>query len=122
MRIAGEFTAMGKRVPTQAVATTKHYGMLVQTQARANASGRPGPRAITGAYRRSITLRMKIAATVVEASIGSAAPQAARLELGFVGRDSLGRQYAQPPFIHLQPAVDRYADEYVRAIESKVHL
>jgi hypothetical protein len=41
-----------------------------------------------------------------------------RVELGFTGTDSLGRQYAQPPFPYMQPGFEKSAGElrelYVR--------
>ena len=41
-----------------------------------------------------------------------------RIELGFTGTDSLGRQYAQPPFPYLRPGLEKSAGElrelYVR--------
>lgn len=33
-------------------------------------------------------------------------PQARRIELGFQGKDSLGRVFAQPPFPYLRPAAE----------------
>lgn len=121
-RIAAEFVGVGTRVSSEAVKITRHYGMLVRTAVRANASGRPGPRAITGRYRRSINLQMQVKGGDVEASVGTNAPQGPRLELGFVGRDSLNRYYNQPPFPHFGPAIDKYEKPYADAIASKVIL
>jgi hypothetical protein len=47
-----EAKRFGQRVP----AVTQHYGQLLLTRIQANASGRPGPRAVTGNYRRSWVL------------------------------------------------------------------
>jgi hypothetical protein len=80
---------------------TKHHGMLLETKIKANASGRPGPRVITGNYRRSWTSRHSGMTSIV----GSNAPQARRLEYGFVGPDVLGRVFNQPPYPHVGPAV-----------------
>lgn len=65
-------------------------------------SGRPGPNIRTGDYVRSIRAKpvTKLGGT---GYIGSPRPQAARLEFGFYGRDSLNRQYNQPPFPHFAP-------------------
>jgi hypothetical protein len=38
-------------------------------------------------------------------TIGTDLPYGRRLEFGFTGTDSLGRNYAQPPFPHVQPAL-----------------
>lgn len=60
------------------------------------ASGHPGPEVRSGRYLASI----KRDGT----RVFSAAPQSARLEKGYTGRDSLGRDYHQPPFPHFGPA------------------
>ena len=61
----------------------------------------------TGTYRRSFAMETaeKTAerCTVV---VGTDAPQARRLEYGFVGPDKLGRVYNQPPRPHIRPALD----------------
>lgn len=72
---------------------------------RGNASGRPGPRVITGDFRRSITHDAERRGLQVLAQIGTNKPQGARLEFGFNGVDSLGRRYNQPPFPYLGPSV-----------------
>lgn len=73
---------------------------------RAHASGRPGPQVITGQYRASI--RIVDSQDNADGSVyyvGTDAPQAARLEFGFVGVDAIGRHYHQPPFPHWRPAL-----------------
>lgn len=83
----------------------RHVGTAGVARIRANASGRPGPNVITGRYRaswRAVTARIPYGA---ECTIGTDAPQGRRLEFGFVGPDSLGRVYNQPPFPHVQPAL-----------------
>ena len=61
----------------------------------------------TGTYRRSFAMETteKTAerCTVV---VGTDAPQARRLEYGFVGPDKLGRVYNQAPRPHIRPALD----------------
>ncbi|MEZ7005671.1 HK97 gp10 family phage protein [Streptomyces sp. AD55] len=83
----------------------KHTGEMGIARIRGNASGRPGPNVITGAYRnswRSQTRRLPYGAVC---TIGTDLPYGRRLEFGFVGTDSLGRKYNQPPFPHVQPAL-----------------
>ena len=84
----------------KAVRKTAQLGLA---RVRARASGRPGPRRITGDYKRSMSI---VYLDALVASIGTNAPQAARLEYGFVGEDALGRNYAQPPFPHWRPMAD----------------
>ncbi|WP_030186118.1 HK97 gp10 family phage protein [Streptomyces capuensis] len=87
-------------------AAVRHAGQLGQARIQGNASGRPGPNVITGAYRSSWRTEMRFVPGGAECTIGTNAPQARRLEFGFTGADSLGRVYAQPPFPQVQPALD----------------
>jgi hypothetical protein len=70
-----------------------------------NASGPPGPNVVTGQYVANFT-------TILEKHKGgfvlgaeNRSPQAARLEYGFFGVDSLGRNYAQAPRPHFRPSL-----------------
>jgi hypothetical protein len=51
------------------------------------------------------------------AIIHSSAPEAHRLEYGFVGIDSLGRSVHQPPRPHFRPALARFAAQYRASVE-----
>ncbi|MFF0409698.1 hypothetical protein ACFYUY_04595 [Kitasatospora sp. NPDC004745] len=99
-----------------ATAVVRHHAMLLETAIKAAASGRPGPGVQTGEYRRSWTTEVHATATGVDAVVGTARPQGPRLEYGFVGPDSLGRVYHQPPFPHVGPAVQRIEPLFVAAI------
>lgn len=87
-------------------------GQVILTQVRANASGRPGPNVVTNQYRGSWSLRRS--GDVV--SIGTNAVQGLRLENGFVGTDSLGRTYNQPPYPHAGPAVASHGQAAVEIV------
>lgn len=100
----------------------RHFGQLYQTRVRAAASGRPGPRAITGDYRRSITLEMVTVEGRVAAVVGTNAPQGRRLEFGFVGVDSLGRSYNNPPLPHFGPPLEPIVNEMHAALLAMVDL
>lgn len=90
----------------------RFYGALMLTRTKANASGRPGPRVVTGDYRRTIGLEVSSAGPgLAAATVGTNADQGRRLELGFTGFDALGRYYDQPPFPHFGPALDATAAE-----------
>ena len=78
----------------------------LQKQVALNASGRPGPNAPTGNYRRSINRRTTRLAFQSIGMVGTNAPQALRLEFGFQGTDALGRSYNQPAYPHFGPALD----------------
>lgn len=89
-------------------------GARLRTKVRANASGRPGPRAPTGNYRRSIALTLSHTPDgAALALVSTNMPQGPRLEYGFVGRDVLGRYYNQPPYPHFGPAA-REVPDYLR--------
>lgn len=104
-----------------AVARGITRGVLAgQGIARKHASGRPGPRVISGDFRRSITGDTFVGGPTVLGSIGSGAPQARRLEYGFVGADSLGRVYNQPPYPWLTPAVPEISDAILEAVTAEL--
>ena len=85
----------------------RHTGELGRARIRGNASGRPGPNVITGAYRNSWQAETRPLPHGAMCTIGTEAPQGRRLEFGFMGMtDSLGRLYHQPPFPHVGPAID----------------
>lgn len=77
----------------------------IESVAKQNATGRPGPKVVTGRLRISITWRLGVDALGVYADIGSAVVYARRIELGFTGTDSLGRFYNQPAYPYLRPAL-----------------
>jgi hypothetical protein len=79
---------------------------LIEAQAKQNASGRPGPNVVTGTLRRSIHVLgptpLGIGGAV--AFVGPTVIYGRRVELGYSGTDSLGRNYKQQPFPFLGPA------------------
>lgn len=83
----------------------KHTGEMGVARIRGNASGRPGPNVITGAYRNSWRVESRTLRAGAVCTIGTDLPYGRRLEFGFTGTDSLGRSYNQPPFPHVQPAL-----------------
>lgn len=110
---AADLTSSAAAAGPRAVSLVRHHGQLVQTKAKANASGRPGPRAITSDFRRGIGFLQPSAYTAV---IGTDKAQGRRLEHGFDGPDSLGRIYHQPPYPWLGPAFDAEAGPFADAI------
>ena len=119
-RVAADLAALGFQAGARAVVVTRHFGMLLQANVKRRASlprtGPPGPRIQTGNYVRSIGLQLGFAGGGPTATVGSNAPQARRLELGFNDTDSLGRRYNQPPYPHWGPALDEIAPLFVAAI------
>ncbi|GAA0695072.1 hypothetical protein GCM10010193_57240 [Kitasatospora atroaurantiaca] len=114
--IAAQLEGRAASLLPAAVSVVRHHAMLLETAIKANASGRPGPNAPTGDYRRSWTNDVRVTAAGVEAVVGTNKPQARRLEYGFVGPDILGRIYHQPPYPHVGPAVERITSLFVAAM------
>jgi hypothetical protein len=106
------------RAATDAV--VRRAGVAYVTAVRGRASGRPGPRAITGNYRRSWTSQTRKSAAGTQAVCGTNAPQGRRLEYGFNGADSLGRVYRQPPYPHAGPAFDEVQPRFLAELEAVV--
>ena len=75
----------------------------------------------TGTYRRSFHMEtVEKSSERCRVEIGTDAPQAKRLEYGFVGADKLGRVYNQAARPHIRPALDENkgaaVDEFRAAI------
>lgn len=105
--VARDLLAIGVQAGARAMRVVRHHGQLLETRVKAHASGRPGPRAITGDYRRSINLAVSLRPGEVVASVGTDKVQGRRLELGFMNMtDSLGRTFHQSPLPHFGPALD----------------
>lgn len=98
----------------------QHHGMKLQAKVKANAQGRPGPRIQTGDYNRSIGLIVGIDGGSPTAHVGTNRPQGMRLERGFSGTDSLGRNYHQPPFPHFGPAADLIAPDFEKDVAAEM--
>ncbi|QBJ94424.1 HK97 gp10 family phage protein (plasmid) [Streptomyces seoulensis] len=103
--LAERLEAAAKRVGPAVQRGVTHTGTLGIAKIRGNASGRPGPNVITGAYRNSWKSVDRRWVNSALCTIGTELPYGRRLEFGFTGTDSLGRSYAQPPFAHVQPAL-----------------
>lgn len=118
--VALELAAIGASVYPRSVAVVTHWGLALATQVKANASGRPGPRVQTGDYRRSIVSEVRQSPDAIMAIVGTNKPQGRRLELGFIGVDSLGRHFNQPPYPHFAPAVAQIAPMFTAAVANIV--
>lgn len=110
--------AGNKRIERGLRDLVKHHGMLLRTRVMAKASGRPGPRSITGDYRRSWQNVYSGGAGQYSSQTGTNAVQARRLEYGFHGMDSIGRTYNQPPFPHARPAFDETTPGFIAGGEA----
>lgn len=119
--VAASFARTGATAGARASSVVRHHGRLLQTRVRARASGRPGPNAPTGNYRRSIGFQIQTpgGGTVI-GQVGTNMPQGRRLEMGFTGTDSLGRYYDQQPYPHFGPALDETQSGFLEDLSDAV--
>ena len=105
-RVADDLARVAFAGPVVLQEVVKYWAFAGLGRVKSNASGRPGPRRVTGDYTRTFNVELYRTGDAVRATIGTNAVQALRLELGFVGADSLGRVYNQAPLPHWMPMAD----------------
>ncbi|MFE7780266.1 HK97 gp10 family phage protein [Streptomyces nigrescens] len=105
--LADRLDQAADRVGPETQRTVRRQADRLRDAIRQNASGRPGPNVITGQYRASWSVEEFPVPDGGGAEIGTRQPQGRRLEFGFYDMtDSIGRHYFQPPFPHVEPAVN----------------
>lgn len=103
--------------PDRLQVEAEQTAQLLKTRIQGRASGRPGPRAPTGDYRRSWFVEgWQLSTGEVGFVVGTLKPQGPRLEYGFVGVDAIGRYYDQPPYPHVGPAVEEIRPGYIERV------
>jgi hypothetical protein len=105
-RAANFIAHVGLDLPNAVDSSLATWAAIGLARLKLAASGRPGPRRVTGDYTRSMNMQVARSAGGVSASIGTNAAQALRLEYGFVGSDSLGRRYNQQALPHFAPTFE----------------
>jgi hypothetical protein len=124
VKVIGDATLVAKTAGRAATlsremgALVAYWGAILNTTIKAKASGRPGPNAPTGDYRRSWVHTFTNTIGGGTSTNGTNKPQARRLEFGFTGTDSIGRSYDQPPYPHVGPAKDAVEPKFVKAGEA----
>lgn len=119
--VARDVTVAGAAMTLAVRGAVREQGLVFRGKVQARASGRPGPRAQTGDYRRSISMQMSGTTTVTRVEVGTNSPQGRRLEFGFWGlMDSLGRLFHQPAYPHFDPAADEMEQLFPVAIERRI--
>jgi hypothetical protein len=117
--LADRLTHAADRVGPEIQRTVRRQADALRDRIRANASGRPGPNVITGRYRESWTIEDFPVSNGGGAEVGTRQPQGRRLEFGFYDMtDSLGRHYFQPPFPHVEPAVNELSPRFEQAFRA----
>lgn len=123
--LSADLAAAGAKAGARAYAITRTYGMKAQTAIKRRMSqprsyprgpNTGGPRLITGDLVRSVAMQMSAPEGNPRSEIGTNKPQGRRLELGFVGVDSAGRHYNQPPYPAWEPGLNEVAGDYAVAI------
>ena len=118
-RVSSELDAASKRAIARGAAE-------VEKAAKENASGAPGPEVVTGTARRGVrhTPAHRVGLVGWQSEVGPTVIYSRRLDLGFIGTDSLGRVYNQQPRPFFTPAWDSmlgklpriYAEEWTKAL------
>lgn len=106
------------QLPLQIQETVRHWAGILESRIKGRASGRPGPNIRTGNYIRSWTTELVLAGVHATAEVGTNAPQGRRLEFGFVGVDSRGRHYNQPPLPHVRPSIPEVEAGFYATLET----
>jgi len=115
-QVGADLIDLAKQSRKRVAVTVTRYGVLLQTAVRSHAReprtafrpGQPGegPRLLTGGYLRTINRRTHHTASTSTSEVGSNDDRARRLEMGFTGTDSLGREFDQQAYEHFGPGLD----------------
>ena len=120
--LAGRLDRAADRVGPETDRTVQQQARLLRALIMENASGRPGPNVITGRYRSSWKREPFGVPYGGGADVGTRAPQGRRLEYGFMNMyDSLGRFYRQPPFPHIDPAVNELSTQFEQSFHQALN-
>lgn len=117
--------ALDREEARMKLATVYVQGQAKRLVNRGNPKGdnpsRPGepPKKVTGRLFGDIFARVERTKDAVIGYVGTSVAYGRRLELGFVGRDSLGRLYHQLPRPFLRPALFGNVSRVKRILGSK---
>lgn len=120
--LAAKFRALADDIKGPALeAATRAAALPVLNQVRITVPEGGKTPYKTGTYRRSFAMEtVEKSSERCRVEVGTDAPQARRLEYGFVGADKLGRVYNQAARPHIRPAFDENkgaaVDEFRAAI------
>ena len=92
VRVVNKINAKNKQIMSRACLMVERDAKILQT-----------PHVDTGRLRSSITHEIE----GLTGRVGSNVEYARRIELGFVGVDSLGRKFNQKPYPYLRPALHK---------------
>lgn len=109
-RIAIRLEVAAETADEEARRITRHWGAVLAARVRELAPYE------TGHYRSTIRWYVRGGKGTPYVSVQSSHPASRRLELGFHGRDALGRHYADPPRPHFRPAAAAIAPLYLESL------
>jgi hypothetical protein len=107
-KIAAKLENFSRKIQPAMDSNDAEFAVLLLKEVKQRASGRPGPNIVTGRYVNSFF--------IVDGRVVNPSPQTRRLEYGYIGVDSAGRMYNQPPFPHFRPALAAMRPVYVASI------
>ncbi|MBI9114303.1 hypothetical protein [Sanguibacter suaedae] len=111
VEIFGETDPVTLERPVAVQALGKQQGIIIKT------GGATGE-LIPGVQVQVTDWRVVLLPNVPDvATVSTNLPQARRLEFGFFGEDSLGRNYRQPPYPHWRPAIAGVADVFATELD-----
>lgn len=118
--LANDLRAYNIRTKRQINRTMDKYVGKTADTVRKYANGRPGPNRITGRYANSIKAMRGSGPEMYKIVVWSDHPASHRLEYGFVGIDSMGRIYHQPPYPHFRPAIAEISPRLVKDLRDTI--
>lgn len=118
--VANELLAQSVRAPIRVRVAVGESANVLKSLVQERVSGAPGPRIITGRYKRSIYVQLRSMSTWYEAEVMTDEPYAHRLEYGFSGVDSRGRYQRSAPYPHWRPAAREIESHFISQIEEAV--
>lgn len=129
-QLAADLRGLAEGLADRAHKAVVTGGALLQSAVKRNAAEprtneRPstspeGPRLLTGHYNRSISRLTTRSASGSRTQVGTNAPQALRLEVGFQGVDAAGRTVDQRAYPHFGPGFDEVAPVFQELVTEAV--
>lgn len=107
-KLQAKFTTFSRTIEPALNKNTEVYTLELLQEVKRRASGRPGPNVVTGKYLSAFM--------IMNGRVINPSPQTRRLEYGYVGTDSAGRHYNQPPFPHFRPALAAVRPKFVASL------
>ena len=102
-------------------AAVEMFSALLAERVQTAASGRPGPNIVSGNLYGSIQMTQEGGDGWGAAVVGTDVPYGPRLEFGFYGTDSLGRNYNQPPYPFFSRAVEGSVGEFISVLQAAIN-